>query len=243
MTNSILILAIFFDGEYLEDVAFFDIVVFFETDTALVALRYLLDAVLEALERTDVVVGDDDTVAYDTDARTALDLTALDIAAGDVAGTFDADDVAHLGSTEDNFSGLGSEHTLHRALDLFDTVVDDAVHAHIHAVALSVRLGGRVGTDVEADDDGVRRIREHDVTLVDSADSAVDDVDTHLFVRELFKTLAHSFHGTLYVGFDDDLQLLDLAELHLIEEVVEGDLGLSVELCAVRPARVPDARR
>ena len=58
----------------------------------------------------------------------------------------------------------------------------------------------------------------------------MDDVDADFLVGELFKALAYRLNGALYVSLDDDLELLDLAELHLIEEVVERDLGAGVEL-------------
>ncbi len=86
-----------------------------------------------------------------------------------------------------------------------------------------------VGTDVEADDDRGGSLGEHDVALVDGADRTVNNVDAHLFVAELFERLAHCLHGALHIRLDDDLQLLDLAELELVKEVVERDLGLGVE--------------
>ena len=57
----------------------------------------------------------------------------------------------------------------------------------------------------------------------------MDHVDAHLVVRELLERLAHGLDGALHVGLDDDLQLLHIAHLHLLEQVVERDLRAGIE--------------
>ena len=57
----------------------------------------------------------------------------------------------------------------------------------------------------------------------------MDNVDADFLVAELLEGLLYSLDRALNVSLDDDLQLLDLAELELVKEVVESDLGLRVE--------------
>ena len=74
-------------------------------------------------------------------------------------------------------------------------------------------LGYRVGTDVEANNDRIGGVRQHDVRLADRADCAMDHLDPHLVVGQLLQRLLDSLDRTLNVRLDDDRQLLDLALL------------------------------
>ena len=165
-----------------------------------------------------------DAVTHHAHLGVAADGAVLHIAAGDRARARDLEHLAHLGVAEHNFLELGLEHALHGLLHLLDAVVDDAVHAHIHALLMG-RVGGHaVRTHVEAHDDRARGRRQHDVGLVDRADRAVDDLDAHLVVRELFERRADGLDRALYVRLDDDVQFLHLALLDGGEQVVERDL-------------------
>ena len=81
----------------LEDVALFDVVELVDGHAALVVLRDLLDGVLEALQRADLALVDDDVVAQHAHLAVARDLAVLDIAArdgadgGDLVGLTDLD--------------------------------------------------------------------------------------------------------------------------------------------------------
>ena len=59
------------------------------------------------------------------------------------------------------------EHPLHRLSDVVDRIVDHPVGADLDALLLGAGTRHRVGTDVEADDDRVRGVGEHDIRLGD----------------------------------------------------------------------------
>ena len=54
-------------------------------------------------------------------------------------------------------------------------------------------------------------------------------VYSYFLVRELFKRLLNSLNRALNVCLYDNLKLLNLAELHLVKEVVKRNLGLRIE--------------
>ena len=87
----------------------------------------------------------------------------------------------------------------------------------------AARRGAVVRTHVEADDDGLRGDRQHDVRLGDGADARVDDLDLDLFVAQLLQLAPNGLHGALHVGLDDDVQVLHLALRDLVHEVVQRD--------------------
>ena len=126
---------------------------------------------------------------------------------------------------------LGLEHALHRGAQLVERLVDDRVVADLDALALGD--GARVAdrADVEADDDRVGRGGEHDVGLVDAADAAADDVDRHLVLRQLGDLVLERLGRAGDVGLDEQRELLELARLDALEDVLERDL-------AARAARV-----
>ena len=169
---------------------------------------------------------DDDAVAHQTHlAVLALQLAVLHVAACHGAHAGDLVGLAHLGVAQHHFPVLGSQHALHGGLDLVDGVVDDAVHPHVHVGAGGTVAGGGVGTDVEAHDDGLRGGGQHHVGFVDGADAAVDDADAHLVVAELLQRGLHRLHTALYVGLDDQVQVLHLACLDLAEQILQRHLG------------------
>ena len=168
---------------------------------------------------------DDDAVAHDARLAGALDLAVGDVAAGDGADVGHLEGLADLGVADDVLAELWREHTLHGRLDLIDGVVNDAVHPHIDVGAGRAVAGRRVGTDVEADDDGVRGGGEHDVALVDRADRTVDDAHADLVVGDLLQRGLDRLDAALHVRLDDDVQVLHLARLDLAEEILQRDLG------------------
>ena len=118
---------------------------------------------------------------------------------------------------------LGREHADERLLDVLGELVDDAVRAHVDALALgeSARLGVRA--DVEADHDRVRGRREHDVALGDGADARVDDVHADLGVVDLRELADDGLDRALHVGLDDEVELAERALLDLREELLQRD--------------------
>ena len=97
--------------------------------------------------------------------------------------------------------------------DILDRLIDHAVITDVDAVAVRGVARLRIRTDVEADDDRAVDACQHDVVLGNRADAAVDRAHTNLGVGELFKRLLDRLDGTLHVGLDDDVEVLDLALL------------------------------
>src|SRR4029079_2669134 len=98
------------------------------------------------------------------------------------------------------------------------------------------RLGAR--PDVEADDERVRRGREIDVVLRDPAATGVDHVDPHLRVLDLPELAHECLDRALDVAFQDDVEILDSALLHPLEERLQRDpraLRALRELLAAEP--------
>ena len=62
--------------------------------------------------------------------------------------------LADLGVTDDDLLILGRQHTLQSGLDFVDGVVNPQ-YISIYLARWAPGLGGGVGTDVEADDNGV----------------------------------------------------------------------------------------
>ena len=119
--------AVFFDGVALENVALFDIVEFFKSDTALISLGNLFYRILKALERGDLVVCNNDTVTYNSYACITLNLAAFNIGACNKSDALDFDNISDLGSTQHNLSCFWSKHTFHCRFNLFNTVVNYSV--------------------------------------------------------------------------------------------------------------------
>ena len=114
----------------------------------------------------------------------------------------------------------GIQHTLHGSFDIFDGLVDDLVQTYIHALSLCGCLGSRIGTDVESDDDRVGRTCQGYVGLVDGTYAAVDTFYDYFFIGQLHQGLFYCLYTTLYVGFDDQVQFLQIAFLDLAEQII-----------------------
>jgi hypothetical protein len=65
---------------------------------------------------------------------------------------------------------------------ILNAVVNDAIHPHLHAIALRLARRHRIWADVEADDNGIRRMGEHHIGFADRTYAAMDHMHAHLFV-------------------------------------------------------------
>ena len=92
-------------------------------------------------------------------------------------------------------------------LHIFDGIVDDAVQTNIYLLPLCSCLCCCIRTYVEADDDGIGCSCQSNVGLVDGTNAAVDDLYHDFLVGELQKALLYSLYRTLYICFDDHVQL------------------------------------
>ena len=115
----------------------------------------------------------------------------------------------------------GSSRPLRAAVDVVGQLVDDVVEADVDALGLGGPAGGLGDLRVEADDDRVRRRRQHDVVVGDVAGALVEDVDPDLVLVELLEGVGDRAERARHVGLEDDPQLLGLAGLDLAVEVLE----------------------
>ncbi len=108
---------------------------FFQSDTAFVALGYLLNIVLETLQAGDLSAEHVRTRNH-ADVRYLINLT-------------------YFNTAKIYLAELGSKHTLHSRSYFFDSVVNDSVQTDIHTVSFGAVCGNGVRTDVESDDNSV----------------------------------------------------------------------------------------
>src|ERR671911_1989530 len=111
----------------LDDVAFLDVVEVLDPDAALEALGHLAHVILEALERPDTAVIDDDAVADDARPPVPNDRAADHVTTGDHADAGNPEQSAHLCGPELGLPLLGREHPRECRADVVDRVVDHAV--------------------------------------------------------------------------------------------------------------------
>src|SRR4051794_36002992 len=207
-------------------------------EAALEALLDLAHVVLEALERVDRRRVDHRAVPDHAHLRAAAQHAVRDHAPGDRAGPRGLERLAHLGLADRLLRLDGREHSDERLLDVLGELIDDAVGADLDALALGERARLGIRTDVEADDHRVRGRGEHDVALRDPAHALVDDVHAHLGVLDLRELADRRLDGAADVALDHEVQVLDRAGLHLLEEALERRAalaGLLRELLAAQP--------
>src|SRR5680860_221155 len=205
----------------LELVARLDVLELVQADAALVAVRHLGDVVLEAAQRGDDVLGHDHTVADDPHRRVAPDAAVGDDRAEHEAGARHLEDLPDLRAAGDDLFDLRREHALDSALDVLRGLVDDGVLAQVHAAVVDRLAGVGVGTHVERDDDGTRRLRQADIALVHRSDSLVDDGDAHLGELELVHGVRDGLDRARDVALDDQVQRLQLTRLDGAGELLQ----------------------
>src|SRR5207302_298004 len=168
------------------------------------ALADFGDVVLEVAERGDLAFEDDPVVAQQAHARGARNHALGDHAAGYDARLRHLERAAHFGAALEDFLELRIEQAGHSQLHLVHQVVDDGVEADVDAFLLRQFARGTLGTDVEADHDGVGCGGEQDVVRRNRADRGVDDVDLDLGGGEFAHRVAEHFHRPLHVGHGAD---------------------------------------
>ncbi len=162
-------------------------------------------------------------VADDANLGGPPDDSARDHATRDRAEPRDLEESTDFGLAEDLLGLDRREHADESLLDVLGELVDDAIRADVDALAFGELSGFSARTDVEADDDAVRRRREVDVVLRDPPHARVDHIDPNLGVLDLLELPEQRLHRALHVALQDDVELLHLADLHLVVERLERD--------------------
>src|SRR5690606_25983438 len=120
------------DLEHLDEVAFLDVVVPLEADTALEPGHHLADVVLEAAQGCDLARVDDDTVPQQPGAGATADETLEDVRTGDGTQTRYTEHGSHLGSAEHLLQLLGGELAHQELFQLVDELEDDPECADLY---------------------------------------------------------------------------------------------------------------
>src|SRR5260370_670997 len=205
----------------LEQVADLYIIEVLHPDAALEALTHFPDVLLEALERRQGPVVHLDAVADHAHPCRSGDHARAHEAAGDRAHLGDLEQLAHLRLAQHDVLLLQREQPFHRRLHLFYRLVDDAVGAALHLLALGPGARVRVRPDVEPDDDRVRGLGEQHVPIGDPADPPVDGHHLHLRRGQLGERVGERLRGAALVRLDDDTQRRGTALGALGHEILE----------------------
>src|SRR5256886_4383187 len=211
----------FDDFVHFELIALFDVVETLDRQSAFEARLDLAHIVLEALERIELAIVDDDIVAQDPDLRTAPHHAFEHVAAGDGPDLGYLGDLAHFDEPELAFLLLRREHARERRLHLVYRFVDDVVVADVDAVVFGELARGDIGAGVETDDDSLRRERQVDIRLGYAADGSMHDVYLDLGGREFRQRGRQRLVAPLHVGLDDQRECLDLVLGAFGEHVLE----------------------
>ena len=114
----------------------------------------------------------------------------------------------------------------HRGAQLLERLVDDRVGADLDALAVGdAARASPTGRTLKPRIDRVGGRGEHHVGLVDAADAAVDDVDRDLVLRQLGDLVLERLERAGDVGLEHEVELLELALLDAVEDVLERDLA------------------
>ena len=188
---------------------------------------------LRRLSWDELALVDDDAVADQADMGAALDHTVGDAATGDLADLRHVEDLQDLGLAETLLAQGRRQHARQGRFDVIHEVVDDVVVADLDAVALGRLARFLVGTHVEADDDGLRGLRQGDVRLGDAADAREQDARRDLVVAELLQRAVDGLDRALHVALDDERQFLAAGALlevaHHVDERAVGTAGAGGE--------------
>ena len=181
------------------------------------------------LEGSEFCGLDDDTVTDDAHFVTALNLTLADNTTGDGTHLRDMEGLEHFERSCDFLFHLRCKETFHSRLDLIDSIIDDGIDTDIDFFGLR-HLPCRTGrTDVKADDDSIRSRSEHDIAVADSTYGTVDDVDLDILRRELEQGVLDSLYGTVHIGFDDDIEFLEVSDSQTATDFLESDVFLRAD--------------
>ena len=159
-------------------------------------------------QRLQLAFIDHDVITQHANRLAAHDVAVGHQTTGNRAELGRAEHIAHFGQTNDLFAYFRTQQAADRVGDVLNRFVDDAVIAYVHTRFLDnlARLG--VGTDVEADDNRLRRQRQLDIGLADTAYTAGNDADLDLFRGNLAERLDQRFHTALHVALDEQIQIL-----------------------------------
>ena len=200
--------------EGLDEVAFYDVVVALDAQTALHVETCLLDIVFTMLERREFASMDHNTVTDYAAFVSTFGFTLTHDTTCDRTHLGDTESLQYLEGSRNLLLDLWREHTCHSRLDLVDGIVDDGVDTDIHLLVLCHLTRCASRTHIEADDNSVGRSSQQDIRVRDSTHSTMDDID-------LDDDDTDSGTDTDF-NTDTDFERYDIKELeHLLREAIE----------------------
>ena len=103
-----------------------------DADAAFIAGLDFFDIIFKATQRGIFTFKHHYTVPQEAQVLTAFDFAVRYITAGNIANFGDLKNFANFCRTQYLFLKCGCHHSGHRAFDIFDDIIDDAVKAHVH---------------------------------------------------------------------------------------------------------------
>src|SRR5690606_11140600 len=222
-------LELFLHGHFLEglhDIGFPDIVVVLDLQTTVVAFGHFLHVVLEPFERRQFPGIDHHPVAYQADLGVPENLSAGYHTAGNGTELGDFEGLSDLRGTGYLFLDFRGEHALHGVLEVVDGIVDDRVHTDIDLFLVGQGSGIVHRPYVETDDHGIGGTGQQYIGFGDGPNPLMDDVDLDLIGGQLLEGIRQGLDRTVHVPFEDDVQLLEVAQGDPSSDFVQGDVTL-----------------
>ncbi|OAG73187.1 hypothetical protein A0J51_01801 [Gluconobacter japonicus] len=205
----------------LDDIAFAQIIVTCEGETALIATSHFLDVVLEALELAEFTLMDDHVLTQQTHATATLDEAFGDIATGDLASLRDVEDLTDFRIAQELLAMFGRNLALYELLYVIRHLVDDGVVADVHTFALCQFTSLRCRTNVERHDDGIGSLGQLNVAFRDLTDRGVQNPNCNFFVGKLLDRRRDCFSGTLHVSLDEKGNFLLITSLNTRQHLIK----------------------
>src|SRR5438094_4284441 len=188
----------------LDHVADLDVIEVLDADSALEALAYFAHVFLESPKRRYRAVIDLDSIADHANAPLTVDDATAYGAPSDGADARDLEHLAYLGFAENDLTLLGPQESLERRPHVVHRLVNDAIEANVDTLALGSRSRVVVRSNVEAENDRTRSLREQNIAFGDRANATMDDIDVDLAGRELHERVGERFGRSALVGLEQD---------------------------------------
>src|SRR6056297_3179089 len=217
----------FLDLEALDNIALAHIIVVGKGHSALLTGRYLLDLVLEALERRQRAFVNDNVVADQAYFGTTLDAAISDETTCDLADLRDVKDFPDFSVAEEDFPKGWIKHAGHGLLHIINEIVNDIVVTDLDTITVRCGLRLHVGTYVEADHNRIRGGSKRNIRFRDATNGRMHESRLNLVGRQLAKRAGDGFDRTLHIAFNDERKLLVAVLTKLRHHLFERTSGSS----------------
>ncbi len=135
--------------------------------------------------------------------------------------------LANFRGTRDMFFISGFHQPHHGAFDILDDVVNYIVKAHINIFFTGESLNFWCRPHVKANDDGIGHRRQGDIGFSDGSGGRVDHFNFYFLIGKLGQGVAQGFDRAVHVGFNNEVEVFDLALLYLLIKLFQTEsIGL-----------------